>query len=217
MPDISSQVAKLLLEAGCVTVNVKEPFRYTSGVLSPIYCDNRLLISDLKRRRSVIALWGDMIKSNNLSFDLIAGTALAGIPHAGWLSDLLDKPMIYVRDEQKGHGKRNRIEGKLERGAKVLVVDDLITTGGSSLAAVEAIREVGCIVTDVTSIFSYQLKAALDNFNQANCKLHPLSTFQSLINHAIESKQLHKDEAKLALEWSYDPQSWGDKFSQKIN
>lgn len=217
MSDTSAKVARLLLDAGCVTVNVKEPFRYTSGILSPIYCDNRLLISDLKRRRSVLALWSDMIKSKNLDYDFVAGTAMAGIPHAGWLSDLLDAPMVYVRDEQKGHGKRNKIEGKFAHGAKVLVVDDLITTGGSSLAAVEAIREAGGIVKDVTSIFSYQLKAAIDNFEQAKCKLYPLSTFQSLIEIAAESNQLPKDDAKIALEWALDPKTWGDRFSKRTN
>ncbi|OGQ36851.1 MAG: orotate phosphoribosyltransferase [Deltaproteobacteria bacterium RIFCSPHIGHO2_12_FULL_43_9] len=215
MTDTATKAAKLLLEAGCVTVNVKEPFRYTSGVLSPIYCDNRLLISDLNRRRTIIGLWGDMLKSKNIPFDLIAGTAMAGIPHASWLSDLLDKPMIYIRNEQKGHGKRNKIEGRLEKGATVLVVDDLITTGGSSLAAVEAIREAGGKVAHVTSIFSYQLRTALDNFTQANCTLHPLSTFQTLITLATESKHLKKDEATFALEWAFDPQSWGEKFNQK--
>jgi len=209
--DDAQFVAELLLDAGCVELNVKEPFRYSSGIISPIYCDNRLLMSDLKRRRKVIELWVKMIQKKNISFDVIGGTALAGIAPAAWLSDLMGVPMIYVRTEKKGHGRRNKIEGSIKEGATVLVVDDLFSTGGSCLSAVEAIRESGGKVTDATAIFSYELQTAKQNFESANCAIHPLCTFNTLIDLAVKEKRLPQEEADVALKWAHDPQTWGEK------
>ena len=211
--DTPQFVAKILLEAGCVSVNVKQPFRYSSGILSPIYCDNRLLVSDLQKRRKIIDLWAEMLKSKKLPFKMIAGTAIAGIPHAAWLSDRLDVPMVYIRDEQKGHGKRNKIEGALKKGANVLVVDDLFSTGGSVISAAEAIRAEGGIVTDVSAIFSYELPTAKENFRQAKITVHSLSTFSTLIKIAVDEQRLSKDDAQAALEWAHDPQTWGESHA----
>ncbi|MFC2074781.1 orotate phosphoribosyltransferase [Bdellovibrionota bacterium] len=206
-------MAKLLLDAGCVSVNVKQPFKYTSGIYSPIYCDNRLLISDVKRRRKVLELWAKMIRAQKLSFDLVAGTAMAGIPHAAWISDLFSVPMIYVRPSSKEHGKKNKIEGTLKHGQTVLVVEDLCSTGGSAIATVEAIKEAKGVVKDVTSIFSYGLATAKENFENAHTAIHPLCTFSTLIGIAVDDKLLPKEDADVALEWAEDPQAWGEKHA----
>jgi len=149
---ISEDVAKILLEIKAVTLNAEKPYRYASGIFSPIYCDNRLLISDVAKREKIIDYFVQTIKDNKLQFDVVAGVATAGIPHASWIADKLKKPMVYVRSSAKEHGKHNQIEGRLEKGQKVLIVEDLISTGGSTLDAVSAVRDAGGVVTHSLAI-----------------------------------------------------------------
>ncbi|MDP3971271.1 MAG: orotate phosphoribosyltransferase [bacterium] len=208
----AKEIAKILLEIKAVTLNVKEPYRYTSGILSPIYCDNRLIMSYPDKRQIVIDAFLNLIKTNNLNFEVLAGTATAGIPHAAWLSDRLNQPMIYVRGKSKEHGKQNQIEGKLNKGQKSLVVEDLISTGGSSVDAGLALREAGAEVTDCIAIFTYQMKKAEDLFQEAKIEIHTLSNFATLIDVAEEEGYITEDEKKTALEWNQDPAGWGKKM-----
>jgi len=202
-------IAKLLLNIKAVNLNVKEPFRYTSGILSPIYCDNRLIISYPLQREQVINAFLATIESQQLQFDVVAGTATAGIPHAAWIADRLSKPMVYVRSKAKGHGKQNQIEGKIEPGQTALVIEDLISTGGSAINAATALRENGARVHDCLAIFSYDMKSAIEQFTKEAVNLHTLCNFSTLIDIATESGTINHDERDKALQWSLDPEHWG--------
>lgn len=202
-------IAKHLLDIKAVVLNVEKPFKYTSGILSPIYCDNRLIMSYPEIRTEVINAFLNLIKENNLTFDVIAGTATAGIPHAAWLADRLNKPMIYVRGSAKGHGKQNQIEGKIEKGQTALVVEDLISTGGSSVSAGLAIREEGATVTDCIAIFSYQMQKAKQQFKDAKINLHTLSDFSTLMDVAERDGYITAEQKTIALAWNNDPAGWG--------
>lgn len=204
----SAAIAKLLLEIKAVTLNVKTPYRYTSGILSPIYCDNRLIISYPEKRQQIINAFLDLIKKNQLNFDVVAGTATAGIPHAAWIADRLQKPMVYVRNQAKGHGKQNQIEGKIEAGQSALVIEDLISTGGSSVAAGLALREVGAKVTDCLAIFTYDLAPARQRFIEANIKLHTLTNLTTLLTVAEKESYISEAEKTQALRWGKDPANW---------
>lgn len=205
----AEKIAGLLLDIEAVTLNVKEPYRYTSGILSPIYCDNRLIMSYPDKRKTVIAAFLEMIKEADLKFDTVAGTATAGISHAAWISDRLELPMQYVRGKAKEHGKTNQIEGKLVKGKTALVVEDLISTGGSSVAAGLALREAGAVVTDCVAIFTYQMKKAEDQFAEANIAIHALSNFATLMEVAVSKNVITEEEKQTALAWNQDPAGWG--------
>lgn len=206
---MKKEISKILLQIKAVALNAKEPFRYASGILSPIYCDNRLLMSYPDMRKQVVNAFIKTIEDLNLEFDIIGGTATAGIPHAAWISERLGKPMIYIRSSAKDHGKQNLIEGLLEKGKKVLVIEDLISTGGSSVSAVNAVREAGGIVTDCVAIFTYEMQKAIDKFAEAQCTIHTLSNFGTLIDVAEESGYLDSEAAKKVREWNKDPAGWG--------
>ncbi len=203
-----------MLKIKAVTLSPTKPYTFTSGLKSPIYCDNRLLISYPDLRKKVIDAYIDVIQKNNLVFDIVGGTATAGIPHAAWIAERLEKPMIYIRGSSKEHGKKNQIEGKLEKGQKVLIIEDLVSTGGSSVAAVESVREAGGIVTDCCAIFTYEFEKANKKFTDAQCKLHTLTTFSEVLTTAVEQKCITPDEEILAREWSKDPEKWGERFSK---
>lgn len=207
-----TDIAKILLEIKAVALNVKTPYRYTSGILSPIYCDNRLIISYPEKRKQVIDGFVHLIKASGLQFDVVGGTATAGIPHAAWIADRLNVPMVYIRDKAKGHGKKNQIEGKLEAGQKVLVIEDLISTGGSSVRAGLATREAGGVVTDCVAIFTYQMETAKEQFEEAQINLHTLSNFAALMDVAAQEGYITEEEKGIALEWNKDPQGWGKKM-----
>lgn len=204
----AEEIAKLLLEIKAVTLNVKEPFRYTSGILAPIYCDNRLVISYPEKRKRVIDGLLELINDNKLKFDIVAGTATAGIPHAAWLSDRLDKPMVYVRGSTKEHGKQNRIEGKIEAGKTALVVEDLISTGGSAVSAGLALREEDMDVNDCVAIFSYQMEKAAESFFDNDINLHTLTNFTTLLEVAVKENYIDEKEREEALAWNENPAEW---------
>ena len=152
---MKQKIAGKLLEINAVALKPQEPFTWASGLRSPIYCDNRITLSFPAVRREIAAGLQKLIVENFPGTGVIAGTATAGIPHAAWVSELMDLPMCYVRSKAKGHGKGNQIEGKVEQGQKVVVVEDLISTGGSVITAVQALREAGCEVLGVVCIFTY--------------------------------------------------------------
>ncbi len=188
------EIAKILLDIKAVTLRPSEPFKWVSGIYAPIYCDNRLIISYPEKRSLVVGCFLDVIKQNNLEFDVVAGTATAGISWAAWIAKALGKPMIYVRGKSKDHGKENQIEGKLEQGQKVLVVEDLISTGGSSFNAVEAVRAAGGIANDCIAIFTYEMEKSIKKFEEGKCNLFTLSNFSTLIKTAVENNFINEKE-----------------------
>jgi orotate phosphoribosyltransferase len=212
MNDFERDVADILLEIRAVTLSPSKPYRFVSGILSPIYCDNRLLMSYPEKRKKIMDYFVDVIKRRKLEFDVVAGIASSGIPHAAWLAERLDKPMIYIRKKEKEHGKENLIEGKLEKGQKVVIVEDLISTGSSSINGVEAVRNAGGIVECCLAIFTYGMGKAAEGFRNAGCEIVALSNFSALIEVAGKKNYIRPEERAKALEWNKDPQNWGKKM-----
>lgn len=208
--DASRTIAAALLRLGAVCLAPQRPFTWASGLKSPIYCDNRLIISTVEERRQVIAGFRAMAEALPVRPDVIAGTATAGIPHAAWLAEALSLPMIYIRGSEKKHGKQNLIEGRLEAGAKVVVIEDLVSTGGSSIAAVEALRERGGEVLAVLAIFQYGMALAAENFGRAGVPLHTLSDLASLLEEAVASGALSEADRAAVEDWRRDPVAWSD-------
>ncbi|MBU0953357.1 MAG: orotate phosphoribosyltransferase [Nanoarchaeota archaeon] len=203
---MEGDIAQILLETKAVTLQPDTPFTFTSGIKSPIYCDNRLLLSFPEQREKIIDAFLAVLKP--LDFDVIAGTATAGIAWAAWLVQELKKPMVYVRRKAKGYGKQNQIEGNLEKGQNVVVIEDLVSTGGSSLGAVDAVRVAGGIVTDCIAIFTYELQIAKDGYQKAQCTLHPLTTFTDVVMLATKTGYITPEQKDLVLSWSKDPDAW---------
>jgi orotate phosphoribosyltransferase len=202
-------IAERLLEIGAVTLQPSSPFTWSSGLLSPIYCDNRLTMSYPEVRREIAAGLKVLIEEHFPDAEVIAGTATAGIPHAAWASDLLELPMCYVRSKAKGHGKGKQIEGKAEKGQKVVVVEDLISTGGSVITAVEALREAGCEVLGAVSIFTYGLKQGDQKLAEAGIKSYSLAAFTELADTAREKGYITSGEMSALSEWRENPAEWG--------
>ena len=178
MPD---KISEILLSLNAVMLRTKPPFRWASGILSPIYTDNRILMSYPKEREFIVNSFIKLIRKNKIKFDGFAGTATAGIPWASWLAQKLKKPMIYVRSETKDHGKENMVEGKIEENKAYIVVEDLVSTGSSSLNTINAVRERNGVVEFCISIFTYELEKAKNNFESANIKLLTLTDFTSFV------------------------------------
>jgi orotate phosphoribosyltransferase len=193
--EVSREIASLLLRVGAVTVDVEHPFRYASGILSPIYCDNRLVISYPVERRVVADRLAELLDSLGGSdgADIVAGTATAGIPWAAWVAERLGRPMIYVRSAPKEHGRGQRIEGRLLPGQRAMVVEDLVTTGGSSLSSVEAIQEAGGIAAGVLAIFTYELESTRRSFAERGLELHALTGLSTLLEVAVAEGHLAPD------------------------
>jgi len=210
MNKTSAQTADILLSIGAISINPKKPFRYTSGLLSPVYSDLRLLMSYPKQRRQVVDAWIKLIKKQG-KFDLIAATATAGIPHGAWISDQMNLPMVYVRSEAKKHGKQNQIEGLVKKGQKAVVVEDLISTAGSSLETLRAIKKAGGKVNDIVAIFSYTLPQSAKNLSTAKVNLITLTTFPDVVKRAAEKKILKTSEQDLVLDWLADSAGWGKR------
>lgn len=205
---LAEELALQLLEIEAVFLRPNEPFTWSSGIKSPIYCDNRLTLSYPRLRKDIAAGLANIIKENFPEADVIAGTATAGIPHAAWVSDVLDLPMCYVRSSAKSHGKGNQIEGKVKPGQKVVVIEDLISTGGSVITAVEALRSAGCEVLGVAAIFSYELNKGKELLKEVNIDAVSLVGYSDLIHVALE-KELIEDKDVLVLEsWSKNPETW---------
>ncbi|MEW9501365.1 orotate phosphoribosyltransferase [Jeotgalibacillus marinus] len=198
---MKSQIAKQLLEIKAVFLRPEEPFIWSSGIESPIYCDNRLTMSYPEVRKQIAQGLVALIKENYPEVDVIAGTATAGIPHAAWVSDLTELPMCYVRSSAKKHGKGNQIEGSVQKGQKVVVIEDLISTGGSSLAAAEALHEAGCEVLGIASIFTYGLPKAEKALKEANIVNHSLTDYNTLITQAVELGYVKESDLVRLKDW----------------
>lgn len=204
----SQRVAKALLDIHAVTLNPDQPFTWASGLKSPIYTDNRLTISYPEVRQAIFNGMVEQIKLHFSEANVIAGTATAGIPHAAWVAQNMELPMIYVRTKPKDHGQRKQIEGVLKEGQKVVVIDDLISTGGSVLNAVRAVNNAGGKVIGVVSVFTYDLPAAEQNFMANGLKYYSVTDYMTLIKVAKENNQISADHLKSLQEWRKDPLSW---------
>lgn len=189
------EIVATLLEIEAVQLNFKEGFQWVSGIQSPIYCDNRLLISSPVYRKEIAKDFASKIKSEFPDCELVAGTATAGIPHAAWVADLLDLPMIYIRSKAKAHGKQSMIEGRFSKGQKAVLIEDLISTGKSSVAAAKAMQEEGIQVQKVFSIFNYELEKAKLAFNESGFEYESLADVSSLVSYALETNAFKEEEA----------------------
>lgn len=207
-PDSARRIAQSLLDIEAVKLRPSDPFTWSSGLVSPIYCDNRLTISVPPVRREIRNAFADLLAAEEFLPATIAGTATAGIPHAAWLAEAVDQPMVYVRSSAKDHGTGARIEGQISAGDEVVLVEDLISTGGSALDAVAALQERGARVHAVLAIFTYQLEAAETAFQEAGVKRFVLSDFQTLIDVAHTENRLSDDELTALQHWRADPEAW---------
>ncbi|MFS0556481.1 orotate phosphoribosyltransferase [Brevibacillus sp. 179-C9.3 HS] len=204
----AKNIAANLLEIGAVHLRPEQPFTWTSGIKSPIYCDNRITMSYPHVRRAIARAFADLIKKQYPDAQVVAGTATAGIPHAAWVAELLDLPMIYVRDKAKGHGRQNQIEGALAAGQKVVVIEDLISTGGSSLKAAQAVLAEGGEVLGVAAIFSYQFPDAQALFEEAGIPCSTISNYTALLEAAAEQGVITADQEKVLGEWRKSPRTF---------
>jgi orotate phosphoribosyltransferase len=202
------QIAADLLKIKAVTLSPKKPFTWASGIKSPIYCDNRLTISYPQIRKAIAEGLAALIKEKFPATEVIAGTATAGIPHAAWVAEKLNLPMIYVRSKPKDHGQGRQIEGVLQPGQKTVLIDDLISTGGSVLKAVKAAQKEQANVLGVVGIFSYQLLAATENFSAAKIPFATLTNYSELIEVAQNSNYIDARDLQLLHAWRKDPQNW---------
>lgn len=200
---LERKLAKELLAIKAVTLRPNDYFTWTSGIKSPIYCDNRITMSYPSIRKEIAAGMVEVIKEKYPAVEVVAGTATAGIPHAAWVSELLDLPMIYVRDSAKKHGKTNQIEGRVSEGQKVVIIEDLISTGLSSLKVAKALREAGAEVLGVVAIFSYELKKAQDAFEEAVVEYFTLTNYPVLVEEAVAIDYIHQDDVEKLLEWRH--------------
>lgn len=207
MRNVAAELAQRLLHIKAIKLNPKAPFTWASGLRSPIYCDNRIVLSYPDHRRFVIQAFAEQAASFAAA-DIIAGVATAGIAHGALLAEQLDKPFIYVRSKAKGHGRQNQIEGELQAGARVLVIEDLISTGGSCLKAVEALREAGAQISGVLAIFTYGLPKATQAFTAAKVPYATLTNYETLLQVAIEHQYIDQAEQQTLSVWSEDPAAW---------
>lgn len=195
------EIAKVLLRVGAVELSPEDPFTWASGIQSPIYCDNRLTMSDPKGRKEIAEGLAEFIRMHYPETTVIAGTATAGIPHAAWVADILELPMVYIRSSAKGHGRSRQIEGRISVDDKAVIVEDLISTGGSSLNAAGALYAEGIEVTGVVSIFTYELKQADNAFEEAGLTSQSLTNFESLIEVSKEKGAIDEKEIADLLDW----------------
>jgi orotate phosphoribosyltransferase len=206
---LPEQIAKALLTIEAVALRPNQPFTWTSGLKSPIYCDNRLTISYPEIRELIADGFVSLIKSHYPDTEVIAGAATGGIPHAAWVAQKLGLPMIYVRDKPKGHGKENMIEGVLKAHQKVVVIEDLISTGGSSLKVALAVNEAGGQTQAVLAIFTYQLARAIDAFADAQMPVHTLTNYTTLLEAAVELGKIQAEDIAVMQSWRANPQEFG--------
>lgn len=203
------RIAEFLLDISAVRLDVAKPFTWTSGIQSPIYCDNRMLYSHPEARRFVVDALCQRVRNIHIPPDVIAGTATAAIGWAALVADRLNLPFVYVRAQAKGHGMGKRIEGDLKPEQHVLVVEDLFSTGGSAASTVEALRDEGkAVVTDAVAIFSYEFASAHEKANELQVHFHPLSTISVLIDVALEEDRITKDDVSAIRRFITDPQHW---------
>lgn len=206
------KIAKYLLEIEAVKLSPTKPFTWASGLKSPIYCDNRLTISYPVIRTAIARGLAEIIKSKFPEVEAIGGVATAGIPHAAWVADLLDLPLFYVRSKPKNHGRGKQIEGAINSGTKVILIDDLLSTGGSVLKAVDAAKKEKLDVIGVGAIFSYQLDELTRNFKKYNLEFDTVTNYSELIEAALEMEEISPAQLEVLKTWRNDPEKWSKTF-----
>ena len=209
MESIEKIIAKQLLDIKAVKLNVENPFTWASGWKSPIYCDNRKVLSYPAARKVVYEAFVKIIEDRFKDVDVIAGVATGAIAYGMMVAEVLGKPFVYVRPKPKDHGTGAQVEGDLHQGARVVVVEDLISTGGSSLAAVDALQKSGAIVLGMVAIFSYNFIKSRRAFENANVELHTLSHYEALLEQAVEENYIKAEDMNVLKEWRINPEIWG--------
>ena len=205
--NIENKIAQNLLQIKAIKLSPQNPFTWASGMRSPIYCDNRITLSYPDVRNDVKN--GFIVLSSQFgSIDMIAGVATAGIAHGALLADALGLPFCYVRSAPKGHGRQNQIEGEIQPNSRILVVEDLISTGGSSIDVVEVLRKEGHEILGVISVFEYGFEKARENFLNNQCKYRSLSNYNVLVKEAVDTKYITSEEADILSSWNKDPENW---------
>jgi len=216
---ISYDVARILFEIEAITINTKTPYKFTTGILSPIYIDNRLIISFPEARRAMARHYINFIKRKigRLNVDLVSGTATAAIPMASWVAGNLNLPMVYVRMGSKKHGKKNKIEGKVKNGQRVVIIEDHVTTAGSCLANVNSIRELGGRVRYVVAATTYSTKLASENFKKTKVKFFSLTDLDGILKVAVKEKIIKSNKVEVIKEWAEDPELWTKKHKSVLS
>lgn len=209
MENMEKKIASCLLEIKAVFLRPQEPFTWASGIKSPIYCDNRLTLSYPHIRNQVEQGLAENIRKHYPDCEVVAGTSTAGIAHAALVADILGLPMCYVRSSAKDHGRNNQIEGKVEKGQKVVVVEDLISTGGSVIEVVNVLREVGAEVLGIASIFTYGLQKGIDRMQEAQMKNVSLSNYDALVEVAVEQDYIKAEDVKKLQAFQKNPSDSG--------
>lgn len=197
-----------LLRIGAVNIRPKQPYTWTSGLKSPIYCDNRLTMSFPEVREQIVTALVDMIETYYPGAEVIAGTATAGIPHAAWVADRLKLPMVYIRSEAKKHGTGKQIEGTFKSGSRLVVIEDLISTGQSVIDAVNIAKSEGADVLGVAAIFTYELALGKSAFDDLHIELHTVTNYSSLIQAALDSNLIEEEDMDALEKWNISPESW---------
>ena len=208
--ETSMALASFLLQIKAIKLNPANPFTWASGLKSPIYCDNRVTLSYPQVRTFIREGFKNMCLDKFGTPDVIAGVATGGIPQGALVAQELGVPFVYVRSEKKSHGLNNQVEGVINSGQSVVIIEDLVSTGKSSLLAVEALREKGADIKGMLAIFTYGMEKATENFKNSNCLLSTLTNYDALIQKAVEENYIRKEDLESLLEWKKDPQAWSD-------
>lgn len=209
--EVAQKIAESLLQIKAIKLQPQKPFTWASGLKSPIYCDNRVALSHPAIRTYIRQKLAEVVQDSFGSVEMISGVATAGIPQGVLVAQDLGLPFSYVRSESKDHGRQNRIEGEVIGGQRVVVIEDLISTGKSSLKAVEALREAGCNVVGLVSIFTYGFAEATKNFEENKCESISLCDYNTLLEVASKYNYIHHDDMELLRSWREDPAGWGEK------
>jgi orotate phosphoribosyltransferase len=205
-------IARSLIELGCVKFSPSDPFTYASGLVGPIYCDNRILLSHPEVRKKIIHNFLTVIKDESLLFELVGGIATAGIPYAAFISDRLDLPMIYVRPKAKEHGSKNQVEGDFKRGQSVLLFEDLVNQGASLADAMKGVISSGLQCSVCMSIVDYQMEDSKKRLEELSLSLYSLTDFEHLLLAAFEMKLISTKERNLLIDWHDNPKEWSKLF-----
>ncbi len=208
MKNVDKTIASLLLQCNAIKLSPDKPFQWASGWKSPIYCDNRKTLAYPDIRNAIKYSFVELIKEKFLSTEAVAGVATGAIAQGALVADVLEIPFMYVRSEAKGHGLENLVEGDPRSGQKVIVIEDLISTGGSSLKAVDALRKKGCEVLGMAAIFTYGFPKAVESFKNAGCTLFTLSNYDILIELALETGYITDQHMNTLMEWRTAPEKW---------
>jgi orotate phosphoribosyltransferase len=209
LKELDHNIAQKLLQINAIKLSPQNPFTWASGIKSPIYCDNRVTLSYPDIRTEIKRGFASLADSFG-AFDHISGVATAGIAHGALLADHLNVPFSYVRSSAKKHGRQNKIEGHIPEGSKILVIEDLISTGGSSIEAVKDLRDAGFEVVGVMAIFTYEFQVATDNFKNAKCKFATLSNYTTMLAEAESANYITKEDKEVLSQWSKNPKEWYD-------